>query len=107
MPLTGEISGTPSAAGTFNVVVTASDGVNSDSESFAWTIAAGPAVRPEHAAAADAGDRRRTSVTFQASVTGGVGIQYQWDFDDGTPRHAVLVLVDDHARRSRSPASTT
>jgi hypothetical protein len=33
-PATGVISGTPSAAGTFNVVATASDGVNSDSESF-------------------------------------------------------------------------
>ena len=26
-----------------------------------------------------------STVTFEASVTGGVGVQYQWDFDDGTP----------------------
>jgi PKD repeat protein len=66
------------------VVVTASDGVNSDSESFAWTVAAGPPYvlnTPPPPSPATVG----SSVTYQASVTGGVGIQYQWDFDDGTP----------------------
>jgi YVTN family beta-propeller protein len=83
-PSTGEISGTPTAAGTFNVVVTASDGINSDSEGFAWIIGAGPPYvldTPPAPSPATVG----SSVTYQASVTGGVGIQYQWDFDDGTP----------------------
>jgi YVTN family beta-propeller protein len=82
--LTGEISGTPSAAGTFNVVATASDGVNSDTESFAWIIAQGPPFvlnTPPPPTPATVG----AAVTFQASVTGGSGIQFQWDFDDGTP----------------------
>jgi YVTN family beta-propeller protein len=79
----GAITGTPSAAGTFNVVVSATDGVNTDSESFTWTIAAGPAFvldTPPPPAPAVVG----SSVTYTATVTGGVGIQYQWDFDDGT-----------------------
>jgi len=83
-PSTGEISGTPTVSGTFNVIATASDGVNSDSESFTWNVAAGPPFvlnTPPPPPPAIAG----TSVTFTASVTGGVGIQYQWDFDDGTP----------------------
>ncbi len=81
---TGLITGTPSASGTFNVVVSATDGVNSDSENFTWTIDQGqPFVLnpPPPPPPATAG----TAVTFTASVTGGAGMQYQWDFDDGTP----------------------
>ncbi len=81
---TGAITGTPSTAGTFNVVVTASDGINTDSENFAWTIQSGPPFvlnTPPPPAPAVAG----SSVTFEASVTGGAGVQFQWDFDDGTP----------------------
>ena len=83
-PSTGEIGGTPMASGTFNVIVTASDGVNSDSESFTWTVAQGPPFvlnTPPPPSPAVVG----TATTFSASVTGGVGVQYQWDFDDGTP----------------------
>jgi YVTN family beta-propeller protein len=82
--VSGLISGTPSTAGTFNVVVTASDGINSASRSFVWTIALGPPFTlnplpvPVPALAGN-------QVTFQASVTGGFGVQYKWDFDDGTP----------------------
>ncbi len=81
---TGAITGTPSAGGTFNVVVSATDGVNTDSEAFVWTIAQGaPFVlnTPPPPPPAVAG----SSVTFTASVTGGSGMQFQWDFDDGTP----------------------
>ncbi|HWN06591.1 MAG TPA: PA14 domain-containing protein [Steroidobacteraceae bacterium] len=83
-PTTGVISGTPGAAGTFNVVVTASDGVNSDSESFVWVINQGPPyvlnTPPPPSPAVTGG-----LVTYEASVTGGVGLQFRWDFDDGTP----------------------
>jgi YVTN family beta-propeller protein len=81
---TGAITGTPTAAGTFNVVVSATDGVNTDSEAFVWTIAAGPPFvldTPPPPPPALAG----STVTFTASVTGGSGMEYQWDFDDGTP----------------------
>jgi len=81
---TGLVSGTPTASGTFNVVVSATDGVNTDSKNFTWTISAGPPFvlnTPPPPPPATAG----TAVTFTASVTGGAGMQYQWDFDDGTP----------------------
>ena len=83
-PVTGVISGTPSAAGTFNVVATASDGVNSDSESFTWIVNQGPPYvldTPPPPSPVVTGD----PVTYEASVTGGVGLQFRWDFDDGTP----------------------
>ncbi|MGH8252048.1 MAG: galactose oxidase-like domain-containing protein, partial [Steroidobacteraceae bacterium] len=83
-PVTGLISGTPAAGGTFNVVASASDGLNSDSETFAWTVAQAPPFvlnTPPPPPAALVG----TPVRFEASVTGGSGIQYRWDFDDGTP----------------------
>jgi YVTN family beta-propeller protein len=82
--VTGMISGTPTATGTFNVVVSASDGVNGDSKGFVWTVAAGPSFTlnpPPTPAPALAG----TEVTFEASTTGGTGVQYKWDFDDGSP----------------------
>jgi YVTN family beta-propeller protein len=80
----GLITGPPSASGTFNVVASATDGVNTDSENFTWTIAQGPPfvlnpLPPPPPATAG------TAVTFTASVTGGAGMQYQWDFDDDTP----------------------
>ena len=81
---TGAITGTPSAAGTFNVVASATDGVNTDSDNFTWTIAAGPPFvlnTPPPPVPATAG----SEVTFTASVTGGAGMQFQWDFDDDTP----------------------
>ncbi len=64
-------------------MVSATDGVNTDSKSFVWTIAAGPPFvlnTPPPPAPAVTG----SSVTYTATVTGGAGIQYQWDFDDGT-----------------------
>ena len=82
--VSGLASGTPTASGSFNVVVSATDGVNTDSKTFVWTIAAGPPFvldTPPPPAPAVAG----ASVTYAASVTGGSGIQYQWDFGDGTP----------------------
>ena len=82
-PATGVISGTPTAAGTFNVVATASDGVNSDSASFTWVVNQGPPYvldTPPPPGPAVTG----STVTYEASVTGGVGVQFQWDFDDGT-----------------------
>ena len=83
-PASGAISGTPTGAGNFTVVATASDGVNADSESFAWTIAAGPPFvleTPPPPSPAVVG----ATVTFEATVTGGAGVQFQWDFNDGTP----------------------
>ncbi|HEU4517423.1 MAG TPA: PA14 domain-containing protein, partial [Steroidobacteraceae bacterium] len=54
------------------------------SKSFAWVINAGPPYvlnTPPTPSPAVTG----ATVTYQASVTGGSGVQIQWDFDDGTP----------------------
>ncbi len=85
--VSGLISGTPTTVGTFNVVVSASDGVNSDSENFQWIIDQGPAFilnPPTIPTPALAGNE----VTFEASATGGIDVQYKWNFDDGTPETA-------------------
>jgi len=86
-PATGLISGTPTASGSYNVVVAASDGVNSDTESFVWTITQAqpftlaPMSSPTTQVAGAA-------ATFTASTTGGTDVQYKWYFDDGTPETA-------------------
>ncbi|MGH8516181.1 MAG: galactose oxidase-like domain-containing protein, partial [Panacagrimonas sp.] len=80
----GLIMGTPSTAGSFNSVVSVSDGTASASANFTWTITQGgggplvldPVPTP---APAQAG----TDVTFTASATG-TGVQFQWNFGDGT-----------------------
>ena len=105
-PSTGAISGTPTAAGTFNVVVTASDGVNSDSESFVWIIGAGPPYVAEHAAAAEPGHRRQ-----QRDLPGERDGRHRHPVPVGLRRrhagHAVLVRLDHQRTFSRRRASTT
>jgi len=78
---TGRISGTPSAAGGFNVRITVSDGVNPGvSASFAWTVqAAPPTVAPVDAPPLAQGG----TVSYTASATG-TGLAYSWDFGDGS-----------------------
>jgi YVTN family beta-propeller protein len=80
---TGVISGTPSTPGIYDVVVAASDGVNSDVRSFVWTITqAQPlAIQPMPSSAPQLAGQ---AVSFTASVTGGSNVRYTWNFDDGT-----------------------
>jgi YVTN family beta-propeller protein len=81
---TGLISGSATAPGIYNVVVAASDGVNSDVKGFVWTITQAGALEinpmtsptPQAVGAA---------VTYTVAVTGGTNVRYRWDFDDGTP----------------------
>ena len=81
---TGRITGTATTAGIYNVVVAASDGVNSDVRNFVWTITqSGPlTINPM---AAPAPQLAGGLATFTASVTGGSNVRYRWDFNDGTP----------------------
>ncbi len=82
---TGLFSGVPTTVGNFNVVVTASDGINVASASFTWTITNGtsltlaplPALAPVLAATAVA--------SYTANTSGGINVIYRWDFGDGTP----------------------
>ena len=56
---TGLISGTPSATGNYNVVVAASDGINTASAVFLWTIADPAPLQVSAAAAAGGAAVRR------------------------------------------------
>jgi YVTN family beta-propeller protein len=81
----GVISGTPSSSGSHSVGVTVQDSRGaSASVSFAWTVLAAPtAVNPVLAPPAAAG----SDVVFNASATGS-GLEYAWNFGDGTPTTA-------------------
>jgi YVTN family beta-propeller protein len=83
-PSTGLITGTPTTPGNYNVVVAASDGVNSGNASFNWLITAvDPLVLeplPVPAPQVSGG-----TVNFTASVSSAINPQYRWFFDDGTP----------------------
>ena len=81
-PATGLISGSPSTAGTYDVVVGVSDGVNSTTRNFVWTVqTAVPLVitTVPTPTATPSG----TSVSFTAQATGN-GVQYAWNFGDGS-----------------------
>jgi YVTN family beta-propeller protein len=82
-PATGVISGTPTTAGAFNVVVSASDGINTAVQSFTWTIEAPDLILnpPAPPAPALAGSQ----VTYTTTSSRGVNTVYRWQFDDGTP----------------------
>ena len=80
---TGVISGSPTTPGSYNVVVTASDGINVASAGFVWTINTvnGVVIDPlPPVSAAQAG----TATTFTASTRGGTNVLYRWNFGDGT-----------------------
>ena len=79
----GRISGTPTLAGTYNVVVSASDGVNSASAGFVWTTqGALPLVLdtpPPPPFVASTG-----TASYTASASGGANLLYKWNFGDGS-----------------------
>jgi YVTN family beta-propeller protein len=81
---TGLISGTPTAVGNFNVVVAASDGINTATQSFQWTISDPSPLTvtppPPPATMLPGGQ-----ATYTVGVTNGQNAQVRWDFDDGTP----------------------
>ena len=83
-PTTGRITGTLTAAGTYNVTLAASDGFNSASASFTWTVTAGGLLTlnpPPAPAPAVSGN----AVNFSASASSSNGgISYSWDFGDGS-----------------------
>jgi YVTN family beta-propeller protein len=83
----GRISGTATTVGSYNVVVSATDGVNTASASFVWTVqAASPltlATPPAPAFIAANG-----TASYTASATGGANLRYQWDFGDGSAKTA-------------------
>jgi large repetitive protein len=79
----GVIGGTPSAAGTYSVNVSVQDSRGAAaSATFTWTVlAAATVINPVAAPPVAAGG----DVNYSASATG-AGLEYAWDFDDGTPQ---------------------
>ena len=77
----GLISGTPTTAGGYNVQITVNDGRGgSATASFAWTI---QTVLPVIASINVPVVTQGGSASYAASATGG-GLQYSWDFGDGS-----------------------
>jgi len=83
---TGRMTGTPITQGNFNVLVSASDGVNVASAAFVWTIGAGapltidPLPPPVPL-------QSGTTVTFTATASG-FNTLYKWNFGDGSAETA-------------------
>lgn len=81
--VTGRISGSPGVAGTYSTMVAVTDGTFSSSIDFNWTVAGGESIELASLpvlAPTLAGD----PATFRAAA-GGAGVQYRWDFGDGSP----------------------
>jgi len=84
-PATGVISGTPTTAGSYPVIVSVTDGNSAPATAaFTWTINNSLVVLPPQAPPAASGG----SVSFTASSTGGANPRYKWNFGDGTPETA-------------------
>jgi YVTN family beta-propeller protein len=81
---TGAITGTPTASGNFNVVVAASDGVNSATQAFVWTIT-DPAPLQVQLPSLPSPMLNGATATYTANITNGMNARVRWDFDDGTP----------------------
>jgi YVTN family beta-propeller protein len=81
---TGLITGAPNTAGSFNVVVSASDGVNTDSHNLVWRVASvnGPL---QLSMAAPQPAISGTSSRFTAGSSNGIDTRYRWNFGDGSP----------------------
>ncbi|MBL8200948.1 MAG: DUF1929 domain-containing protein [Chromatiales bacterium] len=86
-PLTGLIAGTPTTPGSYNVVVAASDGVNTATANLVWQISQidplvlAPLPQPAPVV-------HGSTVSFSGIVSNGVIPQFRWYFDDGTPETA-------------------
>ena len=82
-PASGVISGTPTAAGTYNLTATATDPAGlKASASFVWTVLSPPvAIAPIAAAPGTT----NSSVAYTATVSGSGPYQYQWNYGDGSP----------------------
>ncbi|NNE69689.1 MAG: DUF1929 domain-containing protein [Rhodothermales bacterium] len=81
-PSTGLISGTLEETGTFNVSISASDGVGTATSGFVWTVTSD--APPLEIIAVDAPPVEvGTEATLELTVSGPQGITVDWDFGDG------------------------
>lgn len=80
----GHITGTPSLAGSYSVVVSATDGVNTATAAFVWTTqGSSPLVLDSPPAPTFIVTDGVAS--YSASASGGANLVYRWNFGDGTP----------------------
>ena len=83
----GFVSGTPTAAGTYNVAVTVNDGQASASANFIWTVTDQLALilnpMPSQSPRVV-----NSSASYTATTQNAISPQYKWFFDDGTPETA-------------------
>ena len=85
-PTSGLLSGTPATTGVFNVVAAVSDGVNSATVNFIWTVTGAPPFTvniPVLPAPVVSGG----TASYTASANG-TNTLYKWSFGDGTPETA-------------------
>ena len=80
----GRITGSPSVAGSYSVVVSATDGVNTATAAFVWTTQ-GTAPLTLDSPPAPTFIVTNGVATYTASATGGSNLVYRWNFGDGTP----------------------
>jgi len=80
---TGQITGAPTTAGTYDVVLTVSDGVNVASASFSWVVTFSNAVVLDPLPAITPVQTGLSS-SFTATTHGGTNVVYRWNFGDGT-----------------------
>jgi YVTN family beta-propeller protein len=80
----GVISGTPTAPGDYDVIVAVSDGFNSTTAGFVWSIGGvDPLVLDPLPPSAS--QQSGSAVTFTATSQFGINTRYRWNFGDGTP----------------------
>lgn len=79
---TGAIDGTPTDAGSYDVAIAVTDGINTASAHFLWTV---KAVVPLTLAVQQPADAvlANGSTSFTATASGD-GLRYKWNFGDGS-----------------------
>jgi YVTN family beta-propeller protein len=82
-PATGRISGTPATVGSYTVTVAVSDGFNSASTSFGWTVTGTGPTLTMGTASVPAPSVSGSTATFGASAAG-TNVRYSWNFGDGS-----------------------
>jgi len=79
----GHITGTPTTAGSYSVVASATDGINTATVSFAWTTQGSTPLTINNLPA-PAFVVSNGVATYSASASGS-NVRYKWNFGDGTP----------------------
>ena len=92
----GLISGAPTTAGTYPVVISVFDGTVSTTANLTWTVT-DPTPLVLNPMPQQPPNVFGTPVTYTATVQNAINPQFKWFFDDGTETD-VVVLAERHAR---------